>query len=100
MGCNIENTGNQVRVTLAGLFCEEEVLALQTTIFGYIGKGHVSILIDLSAVDYIDGSGLETLVIIQKRALKHGGSVTIQGLQGLVKDLFELTRLDKVFKIQ
>ena len=100
MSNNVEITGNQVRVTLSGLFCAEEALALRTAIFGYIDNGHISILIDLSAVDYIDGSGLETLVLLQKRALKHGGSVTLTGLHGLVKDLFELTRLNKSFDIQ
>ena len=63
-------------------------------------KGHKTFIIDLGGVDYIDSSGLGTLVAIHKRALQNGGSVVIKGLHGLVKDLFELTRLDKVFEIQ
>ena len=67
---------------------------------GYIEKGHKNITINLGGVDYIDSSGLGTLVVIQKRALQNGGSVVIKGLRSLVKDLFVLTRLDKVFEIQ
>ena len=63
-------------------------------------KGHKTFIIDLGGVDYIDSSGLGTLVSIQKQALQHGGGVTLKGIHGLVKDVFELTRLDKVFKIQ
>ena len=55
---------------------------------------------ELEGVDYIDSSGLGTLVAIQKQALQHSGGVTLKGIHGLVKDLFELTRLNKVFDIQ
>ena len=78
----------------------EEAAALRETLLGYIEKGHNTFLIDLESVDYIDSSGLGTLVSIQKQALQHGGGVTLKGIHGLVKDVFELTRLDKVFKIQ
>ena len=37
---------------------------------------------------------------IQKRALQHGGGVVIEGIHGLVQELFELTRLTKVFEIR
>ena len=91
---------NQVQATLQGAIYVEEAAALRETLLGYIEKGHNTFLIDLEGVDYIDSSGLGTLVAIHKRALQNGGSVVIKGLHGLVKDLFELTRLDKVFEIQ
>ena len=78
----------------------EEAAALRETLLGYIEKGHNTFLIDLESVDYIDSSGLGTLVAIQKRAMQNDGSVVIKGLHGLVKDLFVLTRLDKAFEIQ
>lgn len=93
-------TENQVFVSLSGSIYVEEAARLRESLIGYIEKGHKSCVIDLGVVDYIDSSGLGTLVAIQKRALQHGGSVVIKGLQGLVKDLFVLTRLDKVFEIQ
>ena len=91
---------NQVQATLQGAIYVEEAAALRETLLGYIEKGHNTFLIDLEGVDYIDSSGLGTLVAIQKQALQHSGGVTLKGIHGLVKDVFELTRLDKVFKIQ
>ena len=91
---------NQVQATLQGSIYVEESATLRETLLGCIEKGHNTFLIDFSAVDYVDSSGLGTLVAIQKRALQHGGSVTLKGLHGLVKDLFELTRLNKFFEIQ
>lgn len=91
---------NQVLVKLSGTFYVEEAAQLRRGLIGHIEKGQKTFIIDLGGVDYIDSSGLGTLVDIHKRALQHGGRVIIMGLHGLVKDLFELTRLDKVFEIQ
>ena len=91
---------NQVLVKLAGKIYVEEAAHLRESLLGYIEKGHKTFIVDFGDDDYIDSSGLGTLVAIQKRALQNGGGIVITGLCGLVKDLFELTRLTKVFEIQ
>ena len=93
-------TDNHVVVNLSGSIYVEEAAQIRESLIGYIEKGHKTFVVDLGNVDYIDSSGLGTLVGIQKRALQNGGSVIIKNLKGLVKDLFELTRLTKVFEIQ
>ena len=93
-------TDTDVLVTLAGSIYVEEAAQIREILIGYIDSGHKTFIIDLGNVDYIDSSGLGTLVAIQKRALQNGGSVIIKGMKGLVKDLFELTRLTKVFEIR
>ena len=93
-------TDNIVLVSLSDNIYVEEAAVLRASLIGYIEKGHNQFIIDLSRVDYIDSSGLGTLVAIQKRAMKNGGSVIIKGIKGFVKDLFEMTRLTKVFDIQ
>ena len=91
---------NHVLVALPGSMYVEEAAKFRESLIGYIEKGHKIFIIDLAELDYIDSSGLGTLVAIQKRALQNGGRVIIKGLNGLVKDMFELTRLTKVFEIQ
>ena len=93
-------TDNHVVVNLSGSIYVEEAAQIRESLIGYIEKGHKTFVVDLGNVDYIDSSGLGTLVAIQKRALQNGGSVIIKNLKGLVKDLFELTRLTNVFEIQ
>ena len=93
-------TSEHVLVNLSGSIYVEEAAQIRESLIGYIDNGHETFIVDLEKVDYIDSSGLGTLVAIQKRALQNGGSVIIRGLRGLVKDLFELTRLTKVFEIQ
>lgn len=90
---------NQVTAMLAGGLYVEDAVALRETLLSYIEQGYKQYMIDLSRVDYIDSSGLGVLVAVQKRALQKGGGVTIKGLKGVVKEVFELTRLTKVFDI-
>ena len=66
----ITATDNQVLITLSGSIYLEEATQLRASLIGYIEKGHRTFIIDLSDVDYIDSSGLGTLVAIQKRALQ------------------------------
>jgi anti-sigma B factor antagonist len=90
----------QVHVSLAGSLYVEGAAGLREKLLEYIQSGYRDFTVDLKGVDYIDSSGLGVLVAIQKRALQNGGRVIIKGLQGTVKELFEMTRLTKVFDIQ
>ena len=57
------------------------------------------IVVDLEKVNYIDSSGLATLVEILKKTKTQGGSLGLSGLSDKVKSLFEITKLDKLFVI-
>ena len=57
------------------------------------------VVVDLEKVNYIDSSGLATLVEILKRTKSQGGSLGLSGLSDKVKSLFEITKLDKLFTI-
>ncbi len=57
------------------------------------------VIMDLSGVDYVDSSGVGTIVELKRRALRTGGDVVLVGLQPRVRSVFEITRLDKFFKI-
>lgn len=90
----------QVLVNLFGSLYVEEAAVLRQKLLMHIDKGYSKFVVNLSNVDYIDSSGLGVLVAIHKRSLQHGGNVVITGLKGTVKELFELTRLNKVFEVQ
>jgi anti-sigma B factor antagonist len=91
---------DHILVTLSGRIYAGEAARLRASMLDCIEKGRSTFIVDLSGVDYIDSAGLGTLVAIQNRALKKDGRVIIKGIHGVVKDLFELTRLNFVFEIQ
>jgi anti-sigma B factor antagonist len=57
------------------------------------------IVVDLEKVSYIDSSGLATLVEILKKTRTQGGALGLAGMSEKVKSLFEITKLDRLFKI-
>lgn len=89
----------RVTVTLAGGMYVEEAGDLRAKLLELLEEGNKNFLIDMTGLDYLDSTGLGVLVTIHKRALQNNGTVTLKGLQGRVKELFELTRLNKVFPI-
>ncbi len=57
------------------------------------------IVVDLSAVDFIDSSGLGLLVALLKWEAARGGDVRLAGLRPAVRMIFDITRTYKVFSI-
>lgn len=89
----------QIEVVLSGDIFAAEAKAMQQSFAGYIASGHTLISLDLSGVEFIDGTGLGALVSIHKQIRDKGGHLHIVGLQGEVKELFRLTELDKMLEI-
>lgn len=58
-----------------------------------------AIVVDLGQVSYMDSSGVASLVEGLQQAGKYRGHFILANLQNAVRDVFELSRLDKVFDI-
>ena len=58
-----------------------------------------SLLVDLSAVTYIDSSGIASLVESFQNARKAGRRFALVAVSGSVLSVLRLSRLDKVFTI-
>jgi anti-sigma B factor antagonist len=56
-------------------------------------------IVDLTDVDFIDSTGLATLVIGMKLCRQYDGEFSLCGMHAPVHTIFELTRLDRVFMI-
>lgn len=61
--------------------------------------GKCNLIIDLTAVRFVDSSGLGALVSGFKNASARDGSLKLCCLQPQVRSMFELTRLHRVFEI-
>ncbi len=72
---------------------------IRKTIIDLIGDRKPALLIDLKNVTYMDSSGVATLVEGLQRIREYGGQLYLCNLQGAVREVFELSRLDKVFQI-
>ncbi|HHL71449.1 MAG TPA: anti-sigma factor antagonist [Bacteroidetes bacterium] len=91
--------GNAVVVKITGdvdLYSSPEV---RKTIIGLTKNKEKNILIDLSQVAYMDSSGVATLVEGLQQVGRYKGTLKLFGLDAAVREVFELSRLDKVFEI-
>lgn len=61
-----------------------------------IDEGHTRIILNIQKLSFMDSSSLGAMVSILKY-LGARGELVIVGANGVVADLFHLTRMDKVF---
>lgn len=57
------------------------------------------VIVELSGVSYMDSSGVATLIEGLQLCQKYNGKLVVAGLRDNVREVFELTRLDKIFEI-
>ena len=64
-----------------------------------IEKKPKRLIVDLAKVSYIDSSGLAALIEGMQNVQHYGGAFGLASLQEPVRTIFEIARLDQVFKI-
>lgn len=57
------------------------------------------LVVDLSAVEYMDSSGLGTLVKVFQQVNAYKGKMVLVGMNERVRSAFQITRLDQFFAI-
>ena len=58
-----------------------------------------SIVLDFSDISFINSAGLGSCVTVHNDAKPRGTAVILYGMHASVRDVFTMTRLDKIFKI-
>jgi anti-sigma B factor antagonist len=64
-----------------------------------IEKKPKQLVIDLSRVTYIDSAGLAAFIEGMQKVEAYGGKFALASLQETVRSIFEISRLDQVFRI-
>lgn len=65
----------------------------------YLDQGKVNIILNLAQVDFIDSSGLGTLIATLKEVRTAGGGIAMCSLAPYVQEVFEITQLSHNFDI-
>ena len=61
-----------------------------------INENHRKVIFDLSGVNYLDSSGIGILVMCHAKLKKAGGSLRLAGAQGMVRQIIEMTNVNKL----
>jgi len=100
MTTSIRQVGSVTIVDISGrIVLGEESAALRDLVSGLLSKSHTQILFNLGDVDYIDSSGLGSLVGAFTSVRKHNGELKLLNLTNKVHDILQITKLYTVFDV-
>jgi anti-sigma B factor antagonist len=84
-------------VAVAGEIHVSSAPELRRALQGTIDAGRVAMVLDLTAVEFIDSTGLGVLLDAQRRVTRADGRLAVVCTNPTVMRLFEITRLDETF---
>ena len=73
--------------------------AVTESLNAMIKKKPERIVIDLSRATYIDSAGVAALILAMQEVEGYGGKFFLSGLQETIRSIFEISRLDRTFRI-
>ncbi len=86
-------------VALAGEIDLHKSPHVKETLEPIIAKKTPLVVIDLGAVTYIDSSGLALLIEALQRIQSYGGKLALCSIADSVRTIFDIARLDQIFRI-
>ena len=84
---------------LSGRLDAASAKSLKSQVDKLVKENIVRLVIDMGDVDFIDSSGLGSLVSSLRAVNKLDGDIKVVALQKQVRSIFELTRLHRIFGI-
>lgn len=63
-----------------------------------VDAGRRKLIFDMSGITHIDSTGMGRFIDTYQRLQKVGGDMKLAGATGMVREVFRVTRLDRVFR--
>ena len=99
MGFRVSQNGEVTLVEVEGQLIVGNRQELKQQMLEQLESGDRKFVIDFSDTGYIDSSGLGVLVSLSKKIREQGGELRLSSLNEDLRTLFELTKLDTLFRI-
>jgi len=101
MNVQFEERGTVGVVTPQESMTADSVDSLKDQFVDWLGRtgGVKNVVVNLAKVDFMDSSGLGTLIALLKRVSERGGDLKIACLPKKIRMVFEITRAHKIFEI-
>ncbi len=95
----VRRTGSVPVIDLSGDVDSYTCSKLREAIRDLIDSGDARMVVSMAGVEYIDSSGLGTLVGGMKRATEHSGKLAITGASAQIQKVLSITGLTRVFDL-
>jgi anti-sigma B factor antagonist len=99
MSFQVSQNGDVTLVEVEGQLIVGNRQELKQQVLEQLESGDRKFVIDFANTGYIDSSGLGVLVSLSKKIREQGGELTLASLNDDLRTLFELTKLDTLFRI-
>ncbi len=99
MGFSVVKQDGVTLVDVEGQLIVGNRQELKQKVLEELEGGDRRFVIDFAGTGYIDSSGLGVLVSLSKKIREQGGELRLSGLNEDLRTLFELTKLDTLFRI-
>lgn len=73
--------------------------AALTPLVADAGARHAPLVLDFSGIDYISSVGLRVLMVAAKQMREHQAPFLVAALQGVVAEIFAISRFDRVLTV-
>ena len=99
MSFEVSQNGDVTLVEVEGQLIVGNRQELKQQVLEQFEGGDRKFVIDFANTGYIDSSGLGVLVSLSKKICEQGGELRLSSLNKDLRTLFELTKLDTLFRI-
>ena len=93
----IRQAGIVSLVDVSGRLTSFETGALRDSISGLLKQGHKDIILNLTALQYLDSSGIGELARVYVSVVKQSGQMKVIGLSSKIEEVLKITHLYQVF---
>jgi anti-sigma B factor antagonist len=99
MSFQVSRSGEVTLIEVEGQLIVGNRQELKQKVLEQLDGGDRKFVIDFANTGYIDSSGLGVLVSLSKKIREQGGELRLSSLNDDLRTLFELTKLDTLFRI-
>ncbi len=99
MSLTLTERGSVAVVQVHGQLIVGNRLELKELVGSELSSGRRLFVVDFTDANYVDSSGLGVLVSVSKKIRQQGGTLCLAALNDDLRLLFELTRLDTLFRL-
>jgi anti-sigma B factor antagonist len=99
----VENIGDVTIVTFTDrkILDEQSIQAIGDQLISLVeNEGYNKLLLNFQNVEYLSSAALGKLIALNKKVKGAGGALVLSNISPQIYEVFEITKLDKFFKIK
>lgn len=94
--------GNALILGLKGRLDQDNCDAFREELTPHLdtaARDHLTIVLDLSQLEYVSSAGLRCFMLAVKKAKTYNGRIVVAALQPMVAEIFQISRFDMLLEV-